>query len=98
VKARFAEAVPSSIAGKIDAADAPQLEPGKQILLALVGLAFHDRLSSYAFLTLSFHFLLQAKRTLLTRHESDLKDNSYWLSLMTHVQTPSVHRKVSPLP
>jgi hypothetical protein len=41
--------------------------------------------------------MVQAKRTLLTRHESDLKDNSYWLSLMTHVQTPSVHRKVSPL-
>eukprot|EP00245_Coleochaete_scutata_P005274 TRINITY_DN18712_c0_g1_i1.p1 TRINITY_DN18712_c0_g1~~TRINITY_DN18712_c0_g1_i1.p1 ORF type:complete len:1369 (+),score=265.63 TRINITY_DN18712_c0_g1_i1:154-4260(+) len=35
----------------------------------------------------------RAKRTLLMRHESDLKDNSYWLGLITHLQSPSVKRK-----
>lgn len=30
--------------------------------------------------------LSRAKITLLTRHEADLKDNEYWLGLMTHVQ------------
>ena len=37
--------------------------------------------------------LLRAKRTLITRHESDLKDNGYWLALLTHVQSPSVPLK-----
>ncbi|GBG59232.1 hypothetical protein CBR_g32249 [Chara braunii] len=35
----------------------------------------------------------RAKRTLLMRHESDLKDNAYWLGLLTHLQAPSVERK-----
>ena len=30
--------------------------------------------------------LARAKTTLLTRHESDLKDNAYWLGLLTHLQ------------
>ncbi len=30
--------------------------------------------------------LARAKTTLLTRHESDLKDNTYWLGLITHLQ------------
>uniref|UniRef100_A0A061SA19 Insulinase (Peptidase family m16) family protein isoform 2 n=1 Tax=Tetraselmis sp. GSL018 TaxID=582737 RepID=A0A061SA19_9CHLO len=37
--------------------------------------------------------LQRAKRTLLTRHESDQKDNAYWLSLLTHLQAPSVPSK-----
>eukprot|EP00898_Chlorokybus_atmophyticus_P002810 jgi/Chlat1/352/Chrsp10S01473 len=37
--------------------------------------------------------LERAKRTLLTRHESDLKDNNYWLGLLTHLQADSVPRK-----
>lgn len=35
----------------------------------------------------------QAKRTLLMRHESDLKDNSYWLGLLAHIQSEQVPRK-----
>jgi len=35
----------------------------------------------------------RAKRTLLMRHESDSKDNTYWLGLLTHLQAPSVSRK-----
>lgn len=26
------------------------------------------------------------QRTLITRHETDLKDNMYWLGLLTHLQ------------
>ena len=37
--------------------------------------------------------LQRAKRTLLTRHESDQKDNSYWLSLLTHLQADAVPSK-----
>eukprot|EP00873_Tetraselmis_striata_P020838 jgi/Tetstr1/441102/TSEL_029370.t1 len=37
--------------------------------------------------------LQRAKRTLLTRHESDQKDNNYWLSLLTHLQADSVPSK-----
>lgn len=37
--------------------------------------------------------LLRAKRTLLTRHESDLKDNAYWLALLTHLQSDTVPSK-----
>lgn len=37
--------------------------------------------------------LQRAKRTLLTRHESDQKDNGYWLSLLTHLQADSVPSK-----
>jgi hypothetical protein len=29
----------------------------------------------------------------LTRHESDLKDNAYWLGLITHLQNPHVPYK-----
>eukprot|EP00271_Cylindrocystis_brebissonii_P022866 TRINITY_DN898_c0_g1_i1.p1 TRINITY_DN898_c0_g1~~TRINITY_DN898_c0_g1_i1.p1 ORF type:complete len:1519 (-),score=355.87 TRINITY_DN898_c0_g1_i1:1045-5601(-) len=35
----------------------------------------------------------RAKRTLLMRHESDLKDNAYWVGLLTHVQSDAVPRK-----
>jgi hypothetical protein len=28
------------------------------------------------------------------RHESDSKDNTYWLGMLTHLQAPSVSRKV----
>lgn len=41
---------------------------------------------------------MQAKRTLLMRHESDSKDNTYWLGMLTHLQAPSVSRKVKILP
>lgn len=37
---------------------------------------------------------LQAKRTLITRYESDLKDNNYWLGLITHLQSDYVPRKI----
>ena len=37
--------------------------------------------------------VLRAKRTLLTRHESDLKDNSYWLALLTHLHSDAVPAK-----
>ena len=35
----------------------------------------------------------RARRTLLTRHESDLKDNQYWLGLLSHAQSESVPGK-----
>lgn len=37
--------------------------------------------------------LARARTTLLTRHESDMKDNSYWLGLLTHLQNPNVPQK-----
>jgi len=37
--------------------------------------------------------LSRARRTLLARHETDLKDNSYWIGLLTHLQCASVPRK-----
>ncbi|KAL4457809.1 hypothetical protein ABPG75_012674 [Micractinium tetrahymenae] len=37
--------------------------------------------------------LLRAKRTLITRHDSDLKDNLYWLGLLTHLQADCVPLK-----
>jgi hypothetical protein len=37
--------------------------------------------------------LARARMTILTRHESDLKDNSYWLGLVTHLQNPHVPQK-----
>jgi hypothetical protein len=37
--------------------------------------------------------LLRAKRTLVTRHETDLKDNAYWLGLLTHLQSEAVPLK-----
>ncbi len=37
--------------------------------------------------------LQRAQRTLITRHDSELKDNSYWLGLLTHLQSPSVPYK-----
>eukprot|EP00897_Mesotaenium_endlicherianum_P002978 jgi/Mesen1/2708/ME000168S01777 len=37
--------------------------------------------------------LTRAKRTLRLRHESDLKDNTHWLGLLTHVQSDVVPRK-----
>eukprot|EP00899_Mesostigma_viride_P019537 jgi/Mesvir1/27585/Mv07330-RA.1 len=42
---------------------------------------------------ISYRELDRARRTLLTRHESDLKDNSYWLGLITHLQADCVERK-----
>lgn len=35
----------------------------------------------------------RARRTLLTRHESDLKDNQYWLGLLSHTLSESVPGK-----
>jgi len=37
----------------------------------------------------------RARRTLLTRHESDMKDNAYVLGLLTHSQAPSVPAKTA---
>jgi predicted Zn-dependent peptidase len=37
--------------------------------------------------------LQRAKRTLLIRHETDLKNNSYWLGLLTHLQSGAVPLK-----
>lgn len=37
--------------------------------------------------------LVRAQRTLLTRHDSDLKDNLYCLGLLTHLQSPEVPLK-----
>jgi hypothetical protein len=37
--------------------------------------------------------LERARRTLLTRHESDTKDNGYLLGLLTHCQAADVPRK-----
>ena len=34
--------------------------------------------------------LSRARTTLLTRHESDMKDNTYWLGLITHMQNDQV--------
>jgi len=44
-----------------------------------------------------FHFntsQLQARRTLLMRHEAEIKSNAYWLGLLAHLQASSVPRKV----
>ena len=35
----------------------------------------------------------QARKSLLTKHESSLRENAYWLDLMTHVQAAGVPRK-----
>ncbi|XP_028771998.1 stromal processing peptidase, chloroplastic [Neltuma alba] len=35
----------------------------------------------------------RAKRTLLMRHEAEIKSNAYWLGLMAHLQASSVPRK-----
>ncbi|GAB2227260.1 hypothetical protein Droror1_Dr00009075 [Drosera rotundifolia] len=35
----------------------------------------------------------RAKRTLLMRHEADVKTNAYWLGLLAHLQAGSVPRK-----
>jgi hypothetical protein len=40
--------------------------------------------------------LQRAKRTLLTRHESDLKSNVYWLGLLTHLQNGQVRPGAAP--
>eukprot|EP00887_Chlorella_sp_A99_P001378 scaffold8.g1378.t1 len=37
--------------------------------------------------------LVRAQRTLITRHETDLKDNLYWLGLLTHLQADAVPLK-----
>ncbi|XP_022965460.1 stromal processing peptidase, chloroplastic-like isoform X2 [Cucurbita maxima] len=36
----------------------------------------------------------RAKRTLLMRHEAEIKSNAYWLGLLAHLQASSVPRKV----
>jgi hypothetical protein len=35
----------------------------------------------------------RAKRTLLMRHEAEIKSNAYWLGLLAHLQASSVPRK-----
>lgn len=42
---------------------------------------------------ITYRELQRAKRTLLTRHETDLKDNQYWLGLLTHLQSEAVPQK-----
>ncbi|MBA0817820.1 hypothetical protein Gohar_003746 [Gossypium harknessii] len=37
--------------------------------------------------------LERAKRTLLMRHEAEIKSNAYWLGLLAHLQASSVPRK-----
>ncbi|KAG1670958.1 hypothetical protein FOA52_011393 [Chlamydomonas sp. UWO 241] len=37
--------------------------------------------------------LERARTTTITRHESDMKDNSYWVGLLTHLQNDSVPHK-----
>jgi predicted Zn-dependent peptidase len=37
--------------------------------------------------------LARAKRTLVTKHESELKTNGYWIALLTHLQAPGVPHK-----
>jgi len=37
--------------------------------------------------------LQRAARTLISRHETDLKDNGYWLALLTHLQSEAVPLK-----
>ncbi|GMH43786.1 hypothetical protein BSKO_11720 [Bryopsis sp. KO-2023] len=37
--------------------------------------------------------LARARRTLITRHESDLRTNAYWVGLLTHLQSDQVVRK-----
>lgn len=37
--------------------------------------------------------LERAKRTLLMRHEAEIKNNAYWLGLLAHLQASSVPRK-----
>lgn len=37
--------------------------------------------------------LNRARRTLLTRHDSDLRDNGHWLSLLSHLQSAAVPKK-----
>merc|ERR1711937_818037 len=41
----------------------------------------------------NFDQLDRAKRNLLTRHDSDMKDNGYWVSLLTHLQNDLVPNK-----
>lgn len=43
-------------------------------------------------ITLCLH--IQARRTLLMRHEAEIKSNAYWLGLMAHLQATSVPTKV----
>lgn len=35
----------------------------------------------------------RARRTLITRHETDLEDNNYWVGLLTHIQSDQVPNK-----
>jgi len=42
---------------------------------------------------ITMHELLRAKRTLLTKHESDLQKHTYWLDLLTHLQCDQVPLK-----
>lgn len=42
---------------------------------------------------ITMHELLRAKRTLLTKHESDLQKNTHWLDLLTHLQCDQVPLK-----
>ena len=42
---------------------------------------------------ISVRELLRAKRTLLTKHESELQKNFYWIDLLTHLQCDQVPLK-----
>ena len=52
-------------------------------------------LRGLAFQRVSPRELERARRTLLTRHESDLKDNAYVLGMLTHSQSELVPRKTA---
>lgn len=48
----------------------------------------------FLLMLLRYHISIQAKKTLLMRHEADSKSNVYWLGLLAHLQSSSVPRKV----
>ncbi|KAL6517914.1 hypothetical protein OROMI_033615 [Orobanche minor] len=50
-------------------------------------------LSGLRFNRIATSELDRARRTLLMRHEAEIKSNVYWLGLMTHLQATSVPRK-----
>lgn len=60
-------------------------------LFCLLSLAL---ISLFSLLKVVLFVNQQAKRTLLMRHEAELKSNAYWLNLLAHLQASSVPRKV----
>ncbi|CAD7695599.1 unnamed protein product [Ostreobium quekettii] len=56
-------------------------------------MASADTLRNVAKQTITERELARAKRTLITRHESDLRTNAHWLGLLTHLQSDKVPLK-----